>query len=544
MGRLQPVISRRELLKGLLAVGAGAVGTALGVQWWPRQRPIGAQLMGPSADRGHRLRSGESFPPPTRTRSVAVAIVGGGVAGLSAGWWLQRQGLTDVEILELEPEVGGNSRSGRNAVSAYPLGAHYLPLPNPDNAPLLTLLTELGVITAYDGVHPPVYREEYLCHEPDERLYRNGIWQSGLVPRLGLTAAEKEQFARFFDFVESLRHTRGNDGKYVLGIPLDSSSTDPQYRAYDGISFGHWLTDQGYTSPALLWYLEYCCRDDYGATLADTSAWAGLHYHASRRAQAANADSDTVLTWPQGNGWLIERLAERLAGHLSPNQLVHSVAQTPGGVELLCQDCTTQETVRILAQAAIVAVPLGVACRICTNYPAGAPRQVRQTPWFVANVTVSRAPQGAGEPLAWDNVSYHSPSLGYVVATHQTLGQYAGPTVLTYYLPLTEQPPTTVRAWAQAQPLAYWQARVLTDLEQIHPGIGQTVTAFEGWLWGHGMVSPTPGYIWGPERQVLIRHTGSIQFAHTDCSGISIFEEGFAQGLRAAQHVMQYANPA
>jgi glycine/D-amino acid oxidase-like deaminating enzyme len=59
-----------------------------------------------------------------------VVIVGAGIAGLAAGWKLARSGFADFLLVELESEAGGNSRAGRNAVSAYPWGAHYLPLPN------------------------------------------------------------------------------------------------------------------------------------------------------------------------------------------------------------------------------------------------------------------------------------------------------------------------------------------------------------------------------------------------------------------------------
>ena len=41
-------------------------------------------------------------------------------------------------------------------------------------------------------------------------------------------------------------------------------------------------------------------------------------------------------------------------------------------------------------------------------------------------------------PLAWDNVLYESPSLGYVNATHQKGIDY-GPTVLTYYYPMCHE---------------------------------------------------------------------------------------------------------
>ena len=52
--------------------------------------------------------------------------------------------------------------------------------------------------------------------------------------------------------------------------------------------------------------MNYCCRDDYGAMAADTSAWAGVHYFASRAPEEKGP-----LTWPEGNGW-ITRLLQRV----------------------------------------------------------------------------------------------------------------------------------------------------------------------------------------------------------------------------------------
>ena len=59
-----------------------------------------------------------------------MAILGAGVAGLSAAWRLHRRGVTDFTVLELEDRPGGTSRSGENAVSAFPWGAHYVPAPH------------------------------------------------------------------------------------------------------------------------------------------------------------------------------------------------------------------------------------------------------------------------------------------------------------------------------------------------------------------------------------------------------------------------------
>lgn len=51
---------------------------------------------------------------PQLPRSVDVAIVGGGFAGMSTAWWLARRGVRDVCVLEREPELGRYA-SGRSA---------------------------------------------------------------------------------------------------------------------------------------------------------------------------------------------------------------------------------------------------------------------------------------------------------------------------------------------------------------------------------------------------------------------------------------------
>ncbi len=56
--------------------------------------------------------------------------------------------------------------------------------------------------------------------------------------------------------------------------------------------------------------------------------------------------------------------------------------------------------------------------------------------------------------------------------------------------------------------------------------------------WGHAMISPRPGFIWGEHRQKALVPYRNIHFAHTDLSGIALFEEAFYHGLRAAGEVL------
>ncbi|MEQ1910955.1 MAG: NAD(P)-binding protein, partial [Vicinamibacterales bacterium] len=56
---------------------------------------IAGGLVHESQDTGHAIRDRLPFPAPRETRRAAVVIVGGGIAGLSAGWRLAKQGMAD-----------------------------------------------------------------------------------------------------------------------------------------------------------------------------------------------------------------------------------------------------------------------------------------------------------------------------------------------------------------------------------------------------------------------------------------------------------------
>src|SRR5258708_20469143 len=88
--------------------------------------------------------------------------------------------------------------------------------------------------------------------------------------------------------------------------------------------------------------------------------------------------------------------------------------------------------------------------------------------WRVANVTLRDRPsQEEGFPLAWDNVLYESPGLGYVVATHQTGSDY-GPTVLTYYHALCDTDPRLSRQPLLSAARHQWARVVPTQLAPPH----------------------------------------------------------------------------
>ncbi|HSY62348.1 MAG TPA: hypothetical protein VK796_10750, partial [Cytophaga sp.] len=65
------------------------------------------------------------------------------------------------------------------------------------------------------------------------------------------------------------------------------------------------------------------------------------------------------------------------------------------------------------------------------------------------------------------------------------------------------------------------------------------IIRYDPFIWGHAMIKPLKGFIWGEEKKKATDSiNNSIYFAHTDLSGISVFEEAFYQGIKAARKLL------
>ena len=534
-----PEAARRWTRRDLLLAAPGCLAAAaLGCR--PRRREpgsfgaefdtrgIGGRIVGGSRRLGHLLRSG-ALPEPRHGREVPVVIVGAGIAGLSAGWKLAGSGLRDFEIIELEDDAGGNSRWGRNEVSAYPWGAHYLPLPTAESTAVRELLEEMGLVTGVGEDGRPIYDPRHLCHAPQERVLLADGWREGLSAEDLMRPEEADELRAFERQVATFRDRRDASGRRAFALPAALSSADAELAELDRQSMRQFLDRAGWRSQRLRWYVDYCCRDDYGCTLDTTSAWAGWHYFCARDADAE------YLTWPEGNGRIVRHLLQRVGGRVRTGRLVYRIQVAGEAVDVDVLDSGTRTVERIRARRVICALPRFAVPYVLAGYHLPGLDAFTYSPWMVANLTVRRLPPGA----AWDNVLYHSRSLGYVVATHQDLRLAPGASVLTYYLPLTDPDPAAARRAMQRRSWDDWVAMILADLAAAHPDIGSLVTHVDVMLWGHAMVRPVPGFIASAARQRAAEPFGAVRFAHSDMSGLSLFEEAQYHGVGAAEDLMR-----
>jgi protoporphyrinogen oxidase len=534
-------VKRRSFLGASGALVAGCDWASL-----RKQSAISGGFVGTSFARGHLLRDTAPPKPPTEQRKTTVAIVGAGISGLAAARALSKAGVSDYRLFELEDAAGGNSRGSAIDNIAHPLGAHYLPTPSVAAPEVRSLLTELGLLKVENGRDS--YPEATLCHAPQERLLIDGSWQEGLLP----AAAGATTSAQYTQFSQAVVQYQRNS-QFV--VPSQNTALSSAAKALEHQTFDAWLLSQGLDDPQLRWYLDYCCRDDYGAGSATVSAWAGIHYFASRHGFHPPGQADEkpteggVLTWPQGNGWLSAQLAAKYASsELQTAALVTRIAPERGRVTLDEMNASTRKVTRWSADHVILCTPLFIAAKLIDTLSTTdlsslnlATQQIKYAPWSVANIYLpERLNELPGFPRSWDNVVYGSASLGYVDAQHQsTLPHTNRATVLTHYTAhgtaLGARKALYEMSWESSA------ARVLAELSAAHPDIERKAKRVDITRYGHAMAVPTPGLrtsealaaLGKPQTGALAR----VHFAHSDLSAYSVFEEAFTWGTRVGARV-------
>ena len=496
-------MERHRKVTGLSRRGFGAALIGLGAK---AERRISGGFVNDAFALGHRLRDRAPFGKPDRQVRVPIVIAGGGMAGLNAAWRLDRRGFHEFVVLEMEPQAGGNARWGENEITRYPWAAHYVPVPSKKSVLVRELFEDLGVLR--DGK----WDDRALCFAPQERLYLHGRWQEGIEPDVGVPRHDREEFRRFEEMMSKFRAS----GEFT--IPLEHG--DP--RAGGPVeSMQAWMDRQGFKSPYLRWYINYACRDDYGASMAETDAWAGIHYFASREPEERGP-----LTWPEGNGWITRQLLARLGRYVRTGSMVYRITRDHNRLHVWTEQAEYN------AEAVVFAAPTFLAPYVVEGAEP-LPDYV-YSPWLTANLTLEHPPEEKGVETAWDNVIYDSPALGYVNATHMSLASRHFRNVWTYYWSFAEHTPQQARRMLLDKDWAYWKEAILYDLSRAHPDIRECVSRIDIMRIGHAMIRPSPGFLARRRPQAE-----RVFFANSDLSGISIFEEAQYHGVRAAESALK-----
>ncbi len=500
---------------------------------------IEGELVDEELLRGHRVRDEGRVPllePSTDEPLYDAIVIGGGVAGLAARERMGREGLS-VLLVEADSVVGGTAKGGQNAGGAHPWGAHYVTAPLVEAKPIVRLLEELGVIVgrSEDG-RDVVLAEEAVVRAPEERLFHLGRWEEGLYPRAGASAEDLAELERFRAHVRLLAARRDAQGRRAFIAPLHYASRDAEVLELDRVTMGTWLDREGYRSARLRWLVDYACRDDFGLRVEHTSAWAALFYFAAR--SGPDGEPRAVIPWPEGNARLVTHLARKGRGSIEHGVLCRRVGEVGEECRVVVEDRQGSRRTR-RARRVVLAVPAYVARRMVDGL---AERDAGfEAPsygsWVVANLVVDPAFARQEAPLAWDNVLHRSPSLGYVNARHQ-VDERTPALALTHYYALCDTDPKAVREKLLAVDHTSWSEVVLSDLEAAHPRIREHVRRIDVLRWGHAMVRPVPGLRARCAEASAARPFGRVHVAHSELSGVALFEEAYVHGLRAGEEVL------
>src|SRR5262249_10822170 len=151
--------------------------------------------------------------------------------------------------------------------------------------------------------------------------------------------------------------------------------------------------------------------------------------------------------------------------------MVHHIAPAGRGLQVWTDQTVYQ------AEIVIFAAPTFLASYIVEGMPPL--RDFVYSPWLTANLTLERRPREQGVALAWDNSLYDCPTLGYVVATHQTARAPHDRSVWTLYWALAQGSPAQNRQWLLTQDWPYWQEAILRELSRAHPDIRACVSRLD-----------------------------------------------------------------
>ena len=247
-------------------------------------------------------------------------------------------------------------------------------------------------------------------------------------------------------------------------------------------------------------------------------------------------DPSNILVWPEGNQRLVSFLSEQQKGRVQTGALVLRIEETKQGQQVDYLDTATNERHRLISKVVVSCLPSFMRGYLCRD---SAPTDsFVYPPWVTSNLLLNRTPLDREPPgnIAWDNVIYESPSLGYVVATHQNLTTDPNlGTVWTWYRPFPDEEPNLVRKRLLEGTWNSWADTVLGELELYHSDIRQQCRQLDVTVLGHGMVRPGVDFIWGRPLARARKSQGRLFFGHGDLSGMSLFEESQFRGVDAAE---------
>jgi protoporphyrinogen/coproporphyrinogen III oxidase len=448
----------------------------------------------------HKVRDGFDFQIPPVSARKDVVIVGGGVSGLAAAYYIKDH---EWMLLEKEPHWGGNAFGMDSHGATYATGAAFM-LDDKDDAAQLAKELELGLlpINSWDGT---IHNGEFVAD----------TWGEG-IDKLPYPEKVREDFKKF--------------RKEILAIDLDKRRDE-----LDQVPLTNFLKD--YTPELRQWWDGYG-PSNWGAMSHETSAMLAID---DLQSNAGENRSSTRSTWPGGNGALTKKLAEKLqaknAAHMLAAATIIAVEEQKNEVHVTYTHAGQLKTVA--AKAVIMATPKFITARIVKNLPEAqreAMMKIRYIPYPVVNLVYEKPVFDKG----YDTWCPGNSFTDFIVADWTVRNQpNFNPKVhiISCYTPLHENERYRLLTDEGARDVA---TKVLRDFKHLMPSTNVDPIEVHIYRRGHPMYMGTPG-TFTKVQPIARKAMKRIFFACTDSEGPLSTTVGGIQAAKRSLKEMESA---